>query len=128
MDQETIEQIKEKIEDVEILSEDWEKPFKVLQDKSVSDNVSYLRLVNYCFDNMMKINTYYSDENLNKYLLTIKINKIRNILIEYEQGVQPSKHYVLLRINEYVQNNRQNLDSLITYFSQIFLRTGSGKI
>ena len=128
MDQETIEQIKEKIEDVEILSEDWEKPFKVLQDKSVSDNVSYLRLVNYCFDNMMKINTYYSDENLNKYLLTIKINKIRNILIEYEQGVQPSKHYVLLRINEYVQNNRQNLDSLITYFTQIFLGTGSGKI
>ena len=121
MDQETIEQIKEKIEDVEILSEDWEKPFKVLQDKSVSDNVSYLRLVNYCFDNMMKINTYYSDKNLNKYLLTIKINKIRNILIEYEQGVQPSKHYVLLRINEYVQNNRQNLDSLITYFVMIFL-------
>jgi len=128
MDQKTIEEIKEKIEDVEILSEDWEKPFKVLQDKSVSDNVSYLRLVNYCFDNMMKINTYYSDKNLNKYLLTIKINKIRNILIEYEQGVQPSKHYVLLRINEYVQNNRQNLDSLITYFTQIFIGTGSGKI
>ena len=120
MKEKDFDKIKEDIEGVEILREGWEKYFKTLQDKSSLDNISYLKLVNYCFDNLMRIKISCSNENLNKYLTTIKINKIRNLLIEYEQSVQPSKHYVLIKINEYVQNNRHNFDLLINYFMQIF--------
>lgn len=118
-----IKGIKKDLEGIEILKDGWEKDFKSMQDKSISDNVVYLKLVNYCFSNLRRIKMYSDNENLNKYLVTIKINKIREILKEYELEVQPSKHFVLLRINDYVQENRQFLDPLIDSFTQIFSST-----
>ena len=118
-----IEELKESREDVDILGDNWKKDFSVRREKAISDNVVYLKLINYCFDNLMRIKIYSSNENFKKYLLTIKINKIREMINEYDLEVQPSKHFCLLRINDYVRDNKHHLDLLIDYFFKIFSST-----
>jgi len=115
-----IEEIKNEIEGVEILSEDWADNFKIKREKVSTNGFLYLELVNWCFSNLMTLKIYSKNENLSICLREIKINKIREMLNEFRLQVQPSKHFLLLRINEYVQNNRQNLDSLIENFLRIF--------
>lgn len=122
MKEESLQSIREILEDKEIIDYEIIEQLRIQRQKTSLNNLLLAKLFVICYDLLYNnLKSFEKEkENMKKYLDNLNIEKIRSLLLSYEDGNRLGDNYFKLRIEREVTNNRREYSDLITMFFNIF--------
>ncbi len=126
--QEEIKLLKSYVDDEEIIEDKEMENLKKLRVKSVKDSIAFGDLFIACYSYFRNnLYLFFTDEQdklykkLKKFSSSIQeIAELRDLLEMYGDGEEWGSHYTGERIKDLVSHNKENMESLIQLFFQVF--------
>jgi len=123
---EEIKKLQDIVGEKTIIEEEEIKKIKEKYKNSSTNDIEFSKLFIECYDTLKSRSADFTSDSENKskvildYLESIKIQEVRSLVSDYDNGNSIGDFYLATSIKEYARKNRKTMEDLITTFLSIF--------